>query len=96
MIVFFSHQYEIHKTYFLTELSDPNPKTIYLEMDEKMDRMANWTYFILAKLTFPIFVSSNLLLTVVNYFVLDMGDDSYFLPSPILYALLYIVNYSKI
>lgn len=69
---------------FSLELSEPEPRAIYLEMTEKMDRMANWTYFILAKLTFPIFVTSNLLLTAVNYFVLHMGEDSYFLPSPIL------------
>lgn len=53
-------------------------------MNDKMDRMAGLTYFILAKLTFPIFVTSNLLLTAVNYFILDLGEDSYFLPSPIL------------
>lgn len=55
-------------------------------MNEKMDKMASWTYFISAKLTFPIFVLSNLLLTMVNYFILDLGDESYFLPSPILYV----------
>ena len=57
-------------------------------MTEKMDKMSTWVYFILAKLTFPIFVTSNLLLTAVNYFILDLGEDSYFLPSPILYVLL--------
>lgn len=65
-------------------MSDPNIKAIYLEMNEKMDRMASWAYFIPAKLTFPIFVSSNLLLTAINYFILDLGEDSYVLPSPIL------------
>lgn len=55
-------------------------------MNENMDKMAYWTYFIFTRLTFPIFVSSNLLLTAVNYFILDMGNESYFLPSPILYV----------
>lgn len=70
----------------IIELSDPNPKAVYLEMVENMDEMAYWTYFIFTRLTFPIFVLSNLLLTAVNYFVLDMGSESYFLPSPILYV----------
>lgn len=57
-------------------------------MDENMDKMAHWTYVVFTRFTFPIFVTSNLLLTAVNYFILDMGDESYFLPSPILYALI--------
>lgn len=55
-------------------------------MNENMDKMAHWTYFIFTRLTFPIFVLSNLLLTAANYFILDMGNESYFLPSPILYV----------
>lgn len=68
------------------ELNDENPKAVYLEMDENMDKMAHWTSFAFTRLTFPTFVTSNLLLTAINYFILDMGSESYFLPSPILYA----------
>ena len=68
-------------------MNDPNPKPIYLEMDERIDRMAYWTWVISAKMTFPVTVSTNLLLTGINYFILDLGEDSYFLPFPILYVL---------
>lgn len=68
------------------ELNDLNPKAVYFEMEVNMDKMANWTYVGFTKLTFPTFVISNLLLTAVNYFILDMGSESYFLPSPILYV----------
>lgn len=73
-------------SFFKIELNDPNPKMVYLEMNRNMDKMAYWTNFLFTKLTFPIFVSSNLLLTAINYFILDMGNESYFLPSPILYV----------
>lgn len=84
--IFFCNLTKMCVQYFLIELNDPKPKIEYLEMNENMDKMAHWTYFIFTKLTLPIFILSNLLLTAVNYFVLDMGEESYFLPSPILYV----------
>lgn len=49
-------------------------------------------YFIMAKMSVVGTVLPALMLTLVNYFVYDLRDESYFLPFPVMYdyfAILY-------
>lgn len=71
---------------FISELNDPTTRLLYLETNQRMDRMASWVYFIYFRLTLPIMVLSDSLVTLGNYFILNMGSESYFLFAPILYV----------
>lgn len=71
---------------FISELNDPATRPLFLETNQRMDRIANWVYFIYFRLTLPIMVLSDSLGTLGNYFILNMGSESYFLFAPILYV----------
>lgn len=68
----------------IAELRDPVLKPIFNQIDQQMDRMANITYFVGAKLSFLVIGTTDAIVTSVNYFIKDMGDESYFLASPLL------------
>lgn len=68
----------------LKELRDPVLKPMFIEIDQQMDRMANMVYFGGAKLSFLVIGTTDAIVTSVNYFIKDMGDESYFLASPLL------------
>lgn len=65
---------------------------MFIEIDEKIDRMANIVYFVGAKLSFLVIGTTDAIVTSVNYFIKDMGDESYFLASPLLYVMCYVVT----
>lgn len=68
----------------LKELRDPVLEPMFIEIDQQMDRMANMVYFGGVKLSFLVIGTTDAIVTSVNYFIKDMGDESYFLASPLL------------
>lgn len=71
----------------ISELKDPSTRPLFLETNERMGQMADWVYFMYFRLTLPIMVLSDSLVTIGNYFILKLGSESYFLFAPILYVL---------
>lgn len=59
---------------------NPISRAMYSKLNEKIERMSNLVYLLIIKLTVPGVIIPGLLITIVNYFVYDLGDDSYFLP----------------
>ena len=66
-----------------TELNDPTTKAAALELHEKIERFTKLVHFAFIKITYPGVLIPALGLTGVNYFILDLGAESYYLASPI-------------
>lgn len=52
----------------------------------KIEKIAGLIYVAIAKLTIPGIVVPALLITTINYFVYDLGDESFFLPFRVMYV----------
>ena len=61
-------------------------KTIYTESNEKIEQVSRLLYFIAMKFTFPGVMLPDLIVTFYNYFVHDLGDQSYYLACPAMYV----------
>lgn len=68
-------------------MNDPIANAKYRYMNKRIETVSEFYYKAMTKLNvFAIFVPA-LLITVINYFVLDLDDDDlYFLPLAILYV----------
>ena len=63
----------------------PNTPHKYQDFLEKIEQMSQLLYIVVAKLVALITFVPALIVTLVNYFVYNLGDDSYFLPMPLMY-----------
>lgn len=57
--------------------SDTTERPNYDELNEKIEQISKWMHLALVKISFPLKVLGPLFITLVNYFVKGMGDDSY-------------------
>lgn len=62
---------------------ESNADRKYRELIEKIDGMSKMVYILLI-ISMIVGIGIALPVTAVNYFVYDMGDDSYFLPVPVM------------
>lgn len=69
---------------FFSEINDPTANAKYHYMHEKIERASKLYYFTVTRYNTPIFYLSSLMSTVINYFVFDLGDESYSLPFALL------------
>lgn len=58
---------------------------LYAKLSNKIERMSKIIYFIKIKIALPLNTLPSLLITIFNYYVLDMQDESFLLSFPILY-----------
>lgn len=58
----------------------------YAELIEKIERMTGIFYFSLAKVSVSGSFLPAFLITVVNYFIYDLGDKSFYLTVPVMYV----------
>lgn len=54
-------------------------------MIKQIENVTALARFALVNLTGPATIAPALLVTLVNYFVYGLGDDSFFLPCPVMY-----------
>lgn len=73
----------------LGSLNDTASKTMYIELNVKMERMTKLTYFLFVQLSVPGVMFPALFITSINYFVLDLGNESLFLP----FFMMSVTNY---
>lgn len=64
-------------------------KAMYREMIEQIEKGTKLARFALVNLTGPGTILPALLVTLGNYFVYGLGDDSFFLPCPVMYDRVY-------
>lgn len=59
---------------------------MYIEMNEKVERISRLVYTIFVEASMAGLLIPPLLITLVNYFVYDLNEESYFLPTPVMYV----------
>lgn len=67
--------------YFI-ESNDSVATANYRKLNARIEWASEWYYFLLVKLSSLGCMIPPLFLTIVNYIIFDMGDESYFLPLP--------------
>lgn len=58
-------------------------KSHYDELNGKIEQLSNLIHVVLMEFILPATVVPALLLTIVNFFIYDLKDESYFMPIPI-------------
>lgn len=82
----------------LIELSDPITEEIFLQLQDKIERLFALINLTLVKVTVPFVVLPGLFVTIINYFIVGLGDESFFLSAQVTYVLLDVfkfVNFSN-
>lgn len=72
------------------EIDNQATATKYRQLHAKIEQMCRFFNITLVQITVPMFVLPVLFVTIFNYFILDLGDESFYLSSPISYV---IVNF---
>lgn len=70
----------------LIGMQNAQSNRIYNEMSERIEKVSEIFYFVLVKMTVPGVLLPSCLITIYNYFILDLKDESFFLPFPIAYV----------
>lgn len=71
---------------FVFRIDEFNVKNMYVQLIEKIERMSRLVDFFTVKFTSPGIVIPAFFVTLINFFVYDYGDDSYFLPFRVMYV----------
>lgn len=66
---------------------NPISKSKYVNLINNIERMSKFFHFVLTKLTVASVVAPDVLITLGNYFIYDLGDESYYLSAPMMYVL---------
>lgn len=61
-----------------------NSKAMYIALIAKIERFSQLIYIGTIKLTIPGLMIPAICITLINFFVYDFGDDSFFLPFPVM------------
>lgn len=61
-------------------------RSTYIELNAKIEQMCEKIYFFMVKVPRTGMVLFPLLTTITNYFILDLKDESYILPTPLMYV----------
>lgn len=56
---------------------DPARKIMYIELNEKIERMSKLVHFVLIKVCYSMALIPIPLTELINYFILDMKDESF-------------------
>lgn len=71
----------------IIESHDPALMAMYKMIAAKFERLSNLAHLIMVKYSTVGFALPPLIVTVINYFIHDLGDESYFLTFRTLYVL---------
>lgn len=75
-----------NKFTFTLGVIDPMSKAKYGDLSAKIELMSKFFHFILTKLTVIGLMGPSTLLSFLNYYLNDLGDDSFSLPVSALYV----------
>lgn len=59
---------------------------MYIELNEKIEQMSRLLYVVTVKLTIPGSILPAVFITAINYFLYDLGDESFFSPFFVMYV----------
>lgn len=66
------------------EINNAALRAVATEIDENIELISNVIHFVTTKLTIAGLLLPPLVLTAINYFIYDFGDESYVLPYPVM------------
>lgn len=79
--------FKLRFEFFFPGLNYPQSKVIYVQIDRQIEKWSKILHFILA-IAIPVsMMLPNLIVSYFNYFVLDLGDDSFEFSVPTWYAI---------
>lgn len=61
--------------------------TLYYAMDEKIERTSKLIHLILTKIVVPVSLIPPFIGSMANYYIFNLGEESFVLPCPIWYGL---------
>lgn len=62
---------------------DLDPFTLYQALNEKIERTSKLMFMILMKIVVPVTLVPPFIISVVNYYMLELGEESFRTPTPI-------------
>lgn len=62
-------------------------RTMYAIINGKIEKVSKYLNMIQIKIIIPISILPSVITTIVNYYIFDLGSDSFILPFPMLYVL---------
>lgn len=77
-----------NKLTFTTGVDDPMSKAKYGDLNSKIELMSKFLHFILTKLTVLAVMAPSIIISFMDYYINDLGEDSFSLPIQGLYVLI--------
>lgn len=79
----------LDEKHFLLKLEsqDAARMNAYRRLNADIERVSEMYFLIAAKFSIPAAILPAIILTLLNYFVYNLDDESYSMPSPLLYVL---------
>lgn len=71
---------------FETGLSNPDSKAMYTEFNENFENFGKWIRIVVFDVSLAGSSTCIVLVCLINYYFLDMGEESFMLISPVMYA----------
>lgn len=68
-------------------MNKPNAEFVYNHVNKKIERMFKIIHRIWIEIGVPVLIFPSMVISGINYFVLNMGEDSFILPSPAMYVI---------
>lgn len=58
----------------------------YIELNEKIERMSKIVHFFIVKVVYVQSFLPPILITMINYFIYDLKDDSFYMVIPMMFV----------
>lgn len=65
---------------------NPISKAKFSDVSDRIERMSKFFHFVLTKLTLVGVVAPSAIMTVYNYYINDLGEESFYLPVSVMYV----------
>lgn len=62
----------------------PSSMTIYIEVNDKVERVSKWAYFLLLSTSLGGCGLCAILISYINYYIFDLEDGSFLVPTPLM------------
>lgn len=78
-----SHEIILKVNYILLGSHNPDSITLYIVLNDKIEKASELLDIILIQITVPIMLITYLVRSMTNYYIFDWGEGSFNLPCPI-------------
>lgn len=75
------------KSYIFKDSHNPVSNFAFAAINRKIERMSKLIYFSMLKINAPGIMLPSFFISMINYYVLDLGDKSFSLLCPVMYVM---------